>query len=112
MLATRFTAPEGNMSNRRELIKPLSSKMLLIAPFWSGDQAQMMALLKLLADTQPPGVSPLADLLLVNRFDCAPMPQNVVKYLSRKFHIFTHESARKGTGWPCGCNSLAFSSIE
>lgn len=100
------------MSDRREIRKPASNKMLLVAPFWEGDRTQMAALLKLLADTQPSGVSPLADLLLVNRFDCPEMSREVVKYLSRKFHIFTHVSARKGTGWPCGCNSLAFSAIE
>jgi hypothetical protein len=100
------------MSNRREISKPPSYKVLLVAPFWSGDQAQMMVLLKLLADTQPGGVSPLADLLLVNRFDCPPMHPKFVQYLARKFHVFTHNSVRKGTGWPCGYNSLAFSSVE
>lgn len=100
------------MSNRREIAKPRSNKMLLVAPFWSGDKAQMGALLKLLADTQPEGVNESADLLLVNRFDCEPFSREAVRYLARKFHVFTHTSVRKGTGWPLGCNSLAFGAIE
>ncbi len=99
------------MSERAPLKKLASNKILLIASYWSGDKTQMSALLKLLADLEPT-LCPLADLLLINRFDCEPFGPEVLKYLARKFHIFTYQSVKKGVGWPCGCNSLFFSAME
>lgn len=70
-----------------------------------------MHLAKLLADLEPKH-SAKADVLLVNRFDCKPFDAAAVKYLSRKFNVFQHRSARKETGWPSGCNGLFFGAIE
>lgn len=100
------------MSDRREIRKPASNKMLLIAQYWQGDRTQMKGLLKLIADMEPEGASSIADLVIVNRFDAEPLEPAALHYLARKFHVFTHKSLRQGTGWPVGCNSLTFGALE
>lgn len=88
-----------------------SDKILISIPFWNGDRWQAMLLAKLLADLEPKH-STRADLLLVNRFDCKPFDAAAIKYLSRKFNIYQHQSKRKDVGWPQGCNGLFFGSLE
>lgn len=88
-----------------------SDKILVSIPYWSGDRWQAMLLAKLLADLEPKH-STRADLLLVNRFDCRPFDAAAIKYLSRKFNIYQHKSARRDTGWPSGCNGLFFGALE
>lgn len=92
--------------------KPVpTDKFLITIPFWKGDKSQAAHLVKLLADLEP-GHCTRADILLVNRTDCPPMDPAAVKYLSRKFNVYQHRSARKETGWPCGCNGLFFGMLE
>lgn len=94
---------------RKEPVK--SPKFLITLPFWIGDRNQAMAMARLLADLEPKH-SDKADLLLVNRFDCPPFDAVTVKYLSRKFNVLQHKSARRETGWPAGCNGLFFGTLE
>lgn len=89
----------------------LSDKILIAIPFWKGDRHQALLLAKLIADLQP-GHSTEADILLVNRADCPPFDPAAIKYISRKFNVFKHRSARKETGWPQGCNGLFFGMLE
>lgn len=85
-------------------------KFLIILPFWQGDKPKMALLARLLADLEPAHCK-LADILFVARFDCRHDPK-LVKDVSKKFNIYTHTSMRQGTGWPFGCNSLWFGSME
>lgn len=88
-----------------------SNKFLITVPFWKGDKNQAEWMTRLLADLEP-GHSDKADILFVNRFDCPPMSPAFIKYVARKFNVFQHRSARKETGWPCGCNGLFFGTLE
>lgn len=90
--------------------RTFSDKLLIVASFWEGDKAQMSALLRLIADMEKTHCK-YADLLLVNRYDCNPMPAAAVQYLSRKFNVRLHESPGRGTGWPNGCNDLFFGAM-
>lgn len=85
-------------------------KLLIILPFWNGDKAKMTLLARLLADLEP-AHSKLADILFVARFDSKHDPK-LIQYVSKKFNIYKHTSMRQGTGWPHGCNSLWFGSVE
>jgi hypothetical protein len=92
------------------LPKANSNRILLVLQFWEHDKAQAMALARLLADIEP-NHTELADILFLNRFDCKPDHQTV-KYVSRKFNVFSYQSARRSTGWPRGCNGLFFGGAE
>lgn len=85
-------------------------KILLALQYWEGDKVHAGKLLRFLADLEPKH-SELADILLVNRFDCVPDAASA-SYAGRKFNIFNHTSRRRGTGWPNGCNDLWFSTME
>lgn len=88
-----------------------SQKILITIPFWEGDKPQAAALAKLLADLQP-SHSSLADILFVRRADCKSLSVDAIKYVSRKFNVMQHRSARKETGWPCGCNGIWAGGLE
>ncbi len=87
-----------------------SPKTLITLLFWDNDKAQAMKLARLLADTQA-GHSTEADFLFVCRFD-STHDDATVKYVSRRFNTYTYRSKRRGVGWPIGCNSLFFGSLE
>lgn len=87
-----------------------SNKILIVLPFWAGDKARAMKLARLLADIEP-AHSNEADILFVSRFDCTHGEQTV-KHVSRKFNVHKYTSKKRGTGWPSGCNSLFFGSME
>lgn len=91
--------------------QPRSDKILLTIPFWEGDRNQVGLLAKLLTDLEP-AHSSRADILFVNRFDCRPMDPAAIKYVSRRFNVHQHRSARKEVGWPSGCNGLFFGTLE
>lgn len=87
-----------------------TNKILIVLPFWEGDKRQAMKLAALLADLENHH-SELADFLFVARFDCSH-DDATVKYVSRRFNVFTHTSKRRETGWPMGCNGTFFGSME
>jgi hypothetical protein len=87
-----------------------SNKILIVLPFWSGDKPIAMKLARLLADLEPTH-SEDADILFVSRFDCTH-DDTTMQAVSRKFNVFKHTSQRRGTGWPMGCNSIFFGSLE
>lgn len=79
-------------------------KILIVLPYWRGDQPAANRVARLIADLQPSsGTSLLADFLFVCRNDCSHDPATV-SYVSRKFRTWTCISDRKETGWPHGCN--------
>jgi hypothetical protein len=87
-----------------------TNKILIVIQFWQGDRDLALQLARLLADIQLEHCA-LADILFVSRFDTTH-DAATVQYVSRKFNVFTHTSQRRGTGWPMGCNSLFFGSLE
>jgi hypothetical protein len=87
-----------------------TNKILIVLPYWKGDQEPALKLARLISDLEPEK-STLADLLFVARFDC-PINRAELDYVARKFIVYTHQSRRRGTGWPNGCNSLFFGSME
>lgn len=87
-----------------------TDRMLICLLFWEGDKKQCFALAKLIADLED-SHSSKADLLFVSRFDCKH-DMDAIRAISRKFNVYTHTSKRRGTGWPMGCNSLFFGTLE
>lgn len=90
--------------------KPPSNKILIVISYWKGDRESAMRLSRLMADLQPER-SDLADILFCARFDC-PHDLATMKYVARKFNVYTMISKRRGTGWPHGCNELFFGMLE
>jgi hypothetical protein len=78
--------------------------------YWEGDRDAAGRLARFLADLEPRHSSD-ADFLLVNRFDCAPVP-GLVEDVSRKFNTFSVQSPIIRTGWPDGCNGLAMTGFD
>jgi hypothetical protein len=86
-----------------------SNKILLALQFWKGDRDQAMRMARYVADLAPE-FSDQADFLFSARFDC-PHDSETVKYVSRKFNVWTHQCRRRGVGWPHGCNELWFGTM-
>ena len=87
-----------------------SPKILLVLQFWKGDQEQAMRLARFIADLSP-GMNDHADFLFAARFDCS-QDQDTMKYVSRKFNVWTMTCRRRGVGWPHGCNELWFGTMS
>ena len=88
-----------------------SNKILIALQFWNGDKKGALRLANYLADLEPKH-SELADIVLINRFDCPKDYPDVITKLSRKFNVFSYQSPQRGVGWPDGCNSLWFGTME
>lgn len=88
-----------------------SDKILIVIPYWEGDRVAAISLSHLLADLQP-SHSEEFDIVFVGRWDTKPIKPTTIAYVSRKFNVFQHESKRRETGWPMGCNGLFFGSLE
>lgn len=88
-----------------------SNKILIALQYWSGDRTRALKLAKYLADLEP-AHSDLADIVLVNRFDCPQDSPATLAALSRKFNVYSYKSPHRGVGWPDGCNGLWFGTVE
>lgn len=84
--------------------------MVINLQHWEGDQAQAMALARLIADLEP---VPRTDVqfLFTARFDCNP-DQETIRYVARKFPVLNHRTKRTATGWPNGPNQMMADSYE
>ena len=91
--------------------KTQSNKLLIALQFWKGDKDGAMKLARFLADLEPVHSS-LADFVFINRFDCPPADRDVIEKMSRKFNTYSYQSPQRGVGWPDGCNSLWFGTME
>jgi hypothetical protein len=101
----------GASSAKAPILKTKSSpKILLVLQFWEGDKEQAMQLARFIADLSP-GMNDHADFLFAARFDC-PQDNDAVKYVSRKFNVWTTTCRRRGVGWPHGCNELWFGTMS
>jgi hypothetical protein len=79
--------------------------LVLCLQYFKDDMAQAMRLARLIADIQPAWSSKY-EFMFVPRFDCA-LDRSTVRYVSRKFNVWTHVSTRREMGWPAGCNGVA-----
>jgi hypothetical protein len=79
-------------------------KIILCLQYWKNDMAQAMRLAKLIADIEPK-FNEKFDFMFVPRFD-APLDPRTIRYVSRKFNIWSHTSTRREIGWPAGCNGI------
>jgi len=80
-------------------------KILLCMQCFPGDQAQAIALSRLIADLEPAKCQ-YADFAWLIRFDCTPdsIPTD---HLTPKFdRVYVIKGARRVTGWPQGCNAM------
>lgn len=79
--------------------------LVLNLQYWHGDQAQAMALARLIADIEPVKRDDVT-FLFSARFD-TEFDQSTIDYVSKKFaHVRTFRSSSRGTGWPQGPNDL------
>lgn len=100
----------AQQGQNRKVSFPHTNRILIMLTFWEGDRTQALQLARFLADLEPEHTE-LADLLLVNRFDCAPPEHETLVYLSRKFNVGSYTSTRCETGWPNGCNGIVASGL-
>lgn len=87
------------------------TKILLALQMWEGDQAQALALARLIADLEPRH-NDRADFLFSYRFDCPP-DKKTEEYVATRFNTFSWVNRhRRGEGWPGGCNDLWFGTMD
>lgn len=87
------------------------TKILIALQMWEGDQAQALALARLIADLEPRH-NDRADFLFSYRFDCPP-DKKTEEYIATKFNVFSWVNRhRRGEGWPGGCNDLWFGTMD
>lgn len=79
-------------------------KIVLCLQYWDNDKANAMRLARLIADLQP-SWSDRFEFMFVPRFDSS-LDEQTVRYVSRKFNVWTHISTRREIGWPAGCNGI------
>lgn len=79
--------------------------ILIVIPFWQGDQAQAIELCRIIAGLQSVHVGNAAHVMLVARQDCN-MDQNMVKIIASKFNTLTYKSMSNLKGWPAGPNGM------
>jgi hypothetical protein len=85
-------------------------KIVLCAQYWAGDKEAMMRNLRRISDNEP-SFREDTEILLCARFDCEHDPVTI-EHISKKFKVDTFTSPRRGTGWPHGCNELAFAVLN
>lgn len=79
-------------------------RILLALQFWEGDRARAGELARFITDLERVP-HPRADFLLSARFDSTPDPE-VVKYVGRRFNVFTAIGSTQLTGHPAGSFGL------
>lgn len=84
--------------------------ILIVIPFWSGDQGLAIQLCRIIAGLQNAHAGNTANVLLVSRQDCKEDP-NMVKIISPKFNTLTYKSQSPLKGWPAGANGIFGSSM-
>lgn len=85
-------------------------KIVLCPQYWEGDREATYRNLRRIADNEP-AFREDTEIMLCARFDCQHDPETV-KYISTKFKVHLFTSPRRGTGWPSGCNDLAFATMH
>lgn len=79
-------------------------KIVLCMQYWEGDREQALRTSRFIADLQD-GHSDRFDFMFCPRFDSSLDPETI-RYVSRKFNVWTHVSTRREVGWPAGCNGI------
>ena len=79
-------------------------KIVLALQFWEGDKETAMRNARRIADNEVKFRDDV-EFCFVARFDCAH-DLATVNYVGKKMRVSTYTSARRGTGWPHGCNEV------
>lgn len=88
----------------------MTPKILLCLQYWAGDEARARALTDLWRLTPNGGI---ADVLLVSRYDLPTADGNWLASLAPWApRVLSAQAQRKGSGWPAGCNLLAWSAVD
>lgn len=81
-------------------------KLLVYAQWWTGDQDQMMALLRLIADLHKEP-SQIAEFVMFPRCGTRNHGLSAIEELRKKFIVYESCSRRLMSGWPRGPNAMA-----
>lgn len=79
--------------------------VLIVIPYWAGDQPQAIELCKVIAALQPHHAGKLAHVMLANRQDIKA-DKNMIQIISRKFNVLTRTTMSPLRGWPGGSNGM------
>lgn len=83
-------------------------KILCCLGYWDGDRTAAQDLALLLAQLLTKK-SEIVSLVIVPRFDATPFDPSLIKLLEEKFQqVITWKCYRTGTGFPAGCNEIAY----
>lgn len=89
---------------------PPKVPLLVVIPFWAGDQGDAIELCKLLCGFSHKHAGQEVHVMLAHRWDC-PVDPNLVKIVSAKFNVLTHQTRGSAKGWPAGCNAMFASAM-
>ena len=87
-----------------------TNQIIIALQFWEGDKEAAMRNARRIADIEPKFRED-TEIMFCARFDCE-FDEETITYVSLKFKTHRFRSARRGTGWPHGCNELALSSLH
>lgn len=80
--------------------------------YWSGDMETALELTEQMGKLLPEK-SDLVSLCYVHRMDCEPPEEEIFKRDREKFHkVSAIPTAYPGTGWPAGCNAIAYTVLN
>ena len=83
---------------------PEPRRIVLAIQYWSGDREASMRNVRRIVDNEPAFRKDF-EMCFVSRFDCEH-DLETIEYAKSRFRVSVHTSARRGTGWPTGCNDL------
>lgn len=109
-LATAFTLHPLTKPNMPT--KQITSRLLLVVPYWDGDKADAMRSLiqatELIKDR-----SDEIGLLIVYRYDSTPPSDSDLRFFSTKFRdVKVWRCDRRGKGYPMGPNEMYFGTFQ
>lgn len=81
--------------------------MLIYIPFYAKDRERAMKLARWIADFDSKARTDV-QIVLVNRFDAEAPDDDTIARVQTTFPVSHFRSTTKKTGWPDGCNAMAF----
>lgn len=79
--------------------------ILIVIPYWQGDQVTAKEMCRVIAGLQANHAGTTAHVMLVARQD-VKMDHDMINIISKKFNTLTHLSASPLRGWPNGSNGI------
>ena len=86
--------------------------ILICLGYWDGDRDLAFELTDQIGKLLP-DKSDLVALMYVVRHDAQPPPEAILNRDRQKFHhVYAEKTFYKATGWPAGCNAIAYSVLN